>query len=236
MIIANMASFPAREKILPEVIEQILPQVDSINLCLNEFKSIPKELAKYGKLNAFIPEVDYKDCGKFVGSVSESDYVILVDDDIIYPTDYVATLKDYYQMFETMNVVVGCHGVIYPDLYDGSVKARKVFAFRRALDRPRVVNQLGTGTVFLKGSQMPPLKYMLGSQKYVDVRFSRFLKEQKNSLICIPRGNDWMKEIDSGETIFGNFTNKWPIHVIEEVQAISGYSNLDIDVVSKIEK
>jgi len=235
MIIANMASFPAREKILPDIIERLIPQVDCINLCLNEFKSIPKELAKWSKLNPVIPDMDYKDVGKFVTPISPKDYAVLVDDDIIYPDDYVNKLKEYYDKYEYLNVVVGCHGTIYPDLYDGSVTARKVFSFRMALDRPRVVNQLGTGTVLLKGNQMPPLEYMNGSQKYVDVRFSRFLAEQNISLICIPRDKDWMGEINSGETIFNSFTKKWPSAVIQEVQSIAGYSKLNISVVEGVE-
>lgn len=235
MIIANMATFPARESILPPAVEKLLPQVDCLNLCLNEFKEIPKELAKYEKLNPFIPDEDYKDVGKFVPEINDNDYIVLVDDDIIYPDNYVETLHEHYIKYQDLNAVVGTHGTIYPDVYNGESKSRKVFAFRKALARSRVVNQLGTGTAFLKGHQMPSLNYMNGSQKYVDVRFSRYLFEHNYPLVCIPRGNDWMDEVNLQETIFNTFTKKWPIEVIREVQKIAGYSKLDFNTVHKVE-
>lgn len=145
-----MATFPARREIIPTVLETLTNQVDQINLCLNEFKEIPKEFSKFSKLNPVIPDMDYKDVGKFVHTVSDDDDVILVDDDIIYPPDYVERLAFYYEKFQHLNVAVGCHGVIYPDLYDGSVKARKVFAFKHALERARVVNQHSNAEIFQK--------------------------------------------------------------------------------------
>lgn len=235
MIVANMASFPAREEILPQMIEKLLPQVDCLNLCLNEFNDIPKELAKYEKLNAFIPNIDYKDVGKFVPEINKNDYVLLVDDDIVYPDNYVEVLYENYLKYAHLNAVIGSHGTIYPDVYNGNSKARKVFNFTKALVRPRVVNQLGTGTVFLKGHQMPSLDYMNNSQKYVDVRFSRYLYEQGFPLVCIPRENAWMGEVKLEETIFNSFTKKWPVHVTKEVQKIAGYGKLGFQNVLRIE-
>lgn len=235
MIIANMATFPARFQTSLQVIESIHAQVDQINLCCNEFNNIPKEYSKYSKLNPIIPKTDYKDVGKFIHNVASNDEIILIDDDIIYPKDYVATLRDYYHQYEHLNIVVGVHGVIYPDLYDGSISARKVFAFKHALNRPRIVNQLGTGTVYLKGHQLPGLKYMDCSQSFVDVRFSKYMIENGIGMVCIPRSAAWMHEIQQEVSIFNNFTNQWPLHVIREVQAIAGYSKLPLNLVKNIE-
>lgn len=235
MIIANMATFPARSQTCLQVIKSIHDQVDQINLCCNEFRSIPKEYAQYSKINPTIPHTDYKDVGKFIHPINNDDEVILIDDDIIYPKDYVQTLRNYYQRYEHLNIVVGVHGVIYPDVYDGSISARKVFAFKQALNRPRIVNQLGTGTVYLKGHQLPNLEYMTGSQSFVDVRFSRYMAKQDVGMICIPRSAAWMQEIQQETSIFTNFTNQWPLHVIREVQEIAGYSKLPLSLVKNIE-
>lgn len=236
MIIANMASFPARMDILSQTLAILLPQVDRLNLCLNEYVDIPKEFAKYEKLNPFIPEADYKDIGKFVPRVEDDDYLLLVDDDISYPDDYVEILYTNYLKYKYLNAVVGVHGIIYTDVYDGNVNSRKVFQFTRALDRPRVVNQLGTGTVMLRGDQMPSLDYMNGSHKYVDVRFSRFFYEQKTPLISIPREESWMNEIKLQGSIFDSFTSSWPENVVSEVQKIAGYSKLDFGTVLEVEQ
>ncbi len=235
MIIANMATFPPRRNILVDTIERILPQVDRINLCLNEYEDIPIELKKYKKLNAFIPDDDYKDVGKFIGKFDDEDYVLLIDDDIIYPKDYIEILKNEYLKYSHLDAIVGLHGVIYADLQDRNQKLRKVFNFTSSLYGPRVVNQLGTGTVFLKGYQMPDLNYMKGSQQYVDVRFARYLYENKISLVCIPRQKEWLRELNGGESIWQGFTQKWPMNVTKEVQKIAGYSKLNFNVVQEIE-
>lgn len=235
MIIANMATFPARRDIIIDVIQSIYQQVDLINICLNEFSSIPRELAKFHNLNPVIPQTDYKDVGKFIHQIDRNASYILVDDDIIYPSDYVSKLKYFYEKFENLNVVVGTHGVIYTDIYNGSFKSRKVFSFRQSLDKVRVVNQLGTGTVYLKGHQLPSLSYMDGSQQYVDVRFSRYLYENDISLLCIPRESNWQKEISVENSIFSSFTKKWSNNILKEVQKISGYSKLKFSVVKEIE-
>lgn len=235
MIIANMATFPTRKDIVIKVIQSLHKQVDLLNLCLNEFTSIPKEYAKFSKLNPIIPNKDYKDVGKFIHPIVLDASYILVDDDIIYPPNYVAHLQYFYEKFKNLNIVVGTHGVIYSDIYNGSFKARKVFSFRQALDKVRVVNQLGTGTVFLKGYQLPSLSYMEGSQKYVDVRFSKYLYENNISLLCVPREANWQKEITVEDSIFSSFTKKWPSEIIREVQVISGYSKLRFSVVKQIE-
>lgn len=236
MIIANMATYPGRKDIILDSVKRLLPQVDKLNLCLNEFTDIPLELKDLDKLNPFIPNKDYKDMGKFLHNYNDNDYVLLVDDDIIYPDDYVETLVSYYNKFSDLNCIVGCHGIIYSDIFDGNALSRKVFSFTKRLDRNRVVNQLGTGTVLLKGSQMPSIEYMLGSEKFVDVRFSKYLYEKKIHLICIERNDNWMKEKTVTNSIFNEFTKKWPLQPIKEVQKIAGYSKLDFNAVLSIEK
>ncbi|BDY97377.1 hypothetical protein MUTS15_60340 [Escherichia coli] len=63
---------------------------------------------------------------------------------------------------------------------------KSIFIYSRAI-ATEVVNQLGTGTVFLKADQLPSLKYMDGSQRFVDVRFSLYMLENEIGMICVPR-------------------------------------------------
>ena len=81
MIIANMATYPARSDIILKSVTDILKQVDLLNLCLNEFTTIPKNLSSLKNLNAFIPDKDYKDVGKFVCKQESDDDIFFIDDD-----------------------------------------------------------------------------------------------------------------------------------------------------------
>lgn len=235
MIIANMATFPARVDILSTCLERLLPQVDKINICLNNYMEIPGFLT-HPKIRAFIPQQDYRDVGKFIATdFRPNDDIFYVDDDIIYPADYVDRLMAARESYRGVSPIVGLHGVIYPDVYDGNVDSRVVFAFRKALGSTRVVNQLGTGTVHCKGYQAAPLNFMIGSGRYVDVRYALFSKINNWPLVCIDRPNDWLGEVVQEVSLFASFTKAWPASVIKECQKISGYSKLSMSHVMKIE-
>ena len=230
-----MATYPKRLGVLSESIDQLLPQVDQLNLCLNEFTEVPDFIKDNKKINAIIPTQDHKDVGKFVSSFKPDDDVFFVDDDIVYPLNYVEYCIYIREKYSKLEPIVGFHGVIYADLFDGSPGARNVFKFDKELRDNRVVNQLGTGTIFCKGFQAPSLSYMLTSQQFVDVRFANYASENDWPLICAKRDAAWMKEVSVEETIFNGFTKTWPIHVTKEVQKIAGYTRLPLGAVAVVE-
>ena len=225
MIIACMCTFPARGDLILPAINSLYNQVDKIRLCLNEYTEIPSFLEKYEKLEAIIPDTDQRDVGKFLDiDIDDEDVILYVDDDIIYPENYALVMCQ--KLAENDEVAYGLHGVIYPDAYDGDVGLRRVFSFPRALEKDRLVNQIGTGTVAIKARYRPSHEFMDGSQKYVDVRFAVHCFKNRIPIICIAREDEWLKEIKHGESIFSTFTKKWPSNVTKEVQLVAGYSNL----------
>jgi hypothetical protein len=226
MIIACMCTFPARGDLILPAIDSLYNQVDKIRLCLNEYTEIPSFLDKYEKLVAIIPDTDQRDVGKFLDiDADDEDIILYVDDDIIYPENYASVMCQ--KLTENDKAVYGLHGVIYPDTYDGDVGLRRVFSFPRALEKDRLVNQIGTGTVAIKAKYRPKHSFMKGSQKFVDVRFAVHCFTHGIPIICIARGNNWLAEIKHGESIFSTFTKKWPLTVTMEVQTIAGYSKLN---------
>ena len=90
------------------------------------------------------------------------------------------------------------------------------------------VDQLGTGTVYTLGCHLPPLPYMLGSQKFVDVRFARWLFENDLEAWILPRKKkrfpSLLREagIDASDTIARQFTRNWPVEVTKEVAVYAG--------------
>lgn len=220
-----MSTYPARRHEVAQAIESVMHQVDLLHICFNEYETIPKFI-KNPKINAFIPKKNYRDVGKFVmNDFQDDDTIVYLDDDIVYPNNYVELMSSYLHKDPT-NSVVGLHGVIYSDFFCGHPSARKVFTFNKRLDEERQVNQLGTGTVVCKGVNAPPLEFMDGSQKFVDVRFARYQHERNIELLCCSRPQDWLLEIDNDHSIFESFTKNWPIEVTREVMQFGGYANL----------
>ena len=180
-----------------------------------------------------IPTQDTKDAGKFYPDVHMAKYVLLVDDDMIYPNDFVSqTIKEFESLGDS-GIVGGYHGSLYlmprPSLRPKSIrkrlayrperiaKYRKVYLYRRSLNRPVVVDQVGTGAAVLRGSDMPPYEYMRDSRKFVDVRLAKWCFENNIRPVALPRRKGWLSGIEFEETIYRGFTCTDPPHVADEI-------------------
>jgi hypothetical protein len=237
VIIANLATYPPRKSALQQIIPRLSNQVDKLNVILNEYTEVPQWNLP-PNVNFIIPPEDLKDCGKFYPRVASDDAVLLVDDDILYPPDYVAKTLDCLQKMPSPRYAVGYHGSFYrrPDagfaatifrrlqtVFDPALVnvERKVFYFKKKLDNPVLVDQLGTGTVAILGRYMPSFEYMKTSQKFVDVRLAKWFFEQRITPVCAPRQEDWLMPIEHEETIYEEFTLSSPDHVAHEIRSFS---------------
>lgn len=227
-IIANVATFPGRKAISADAVKSIAIQVDRVNVVLNEYGFVPGELMSIPKANFIFPPRDLKDVGKFLPAVEPDDDVFLVDDDILYPSDYVETMMSMREKLQEVNPILGLHGVTYSDYYEGKHGAgRMVDVFTKALDKPRLVNQVGTGTVSCKGYQMPTFEFMEGSERFVDVRFARHCFNKGYPNICVAREENWLEQLETDGSIFESFTMSKPLNVILEVQGIAGFKKMN---------
>lgn len=237
VIIANMATFPARIDGLRDAVARIAPQVDRLNLCLNEFEEIPDWIGSCSNVHAVIPDQDLKDLGKFLFSRSDEDDVFLVDDDLDYPVDYVEkTLLRRDQLVEQTGKIhaVGYHGTIYlrnsvswflKDLLKGDGfgtpqlgRARIVHAYHAGLPNARIVAQLGTGTVLARGSQLPNLSYMLGAERRADVRYAKWCFQQGIAQVALPRPPGWLPRSENDDSaIYTTYTSKLPSEFLDEI-------------------
>jgi hypothetical protein len=237
MIIANLATYPPRKAALKQAIERLANQVDTLNVVLNEYNEIP-EWNLPPNVNFIIPPTDLKDCGKFYPTIRPDDVVFLVDDDILYPPDYIAKTLDWLLRMPSDRCAVGFHGSLYrvpksdptttilkwlwrTSDRNAIAAERKVFYFRRKLDKPILVDQLGTGTLAIRGQHMPSFEYMRTSQKFVDVRLAKWFFEQGITLVCVPRKENWLVPIEHEETIYNQFTVLAPPHIEREILTFS---------------
>lgn len=232
-IVANLATYPPRRAGLEKVVRGLAPQVDRLNLVLNQYDAPIPELADIDNLEQIVPHEDTKDAGKFYPDVSGARWVFFVDDDIPYPNDFVS------QTITSMNVLPpgrwlgGYHGSIYrrprfsprPRQFirwltsDNSkiVHDRKVLYYRSALETPTLTDQIATNAAIISASDCPPYEYMRDSQKFVDVRLARWCFEKGITPVCLPRKAGWLGSLDYEETIWEGFTQKNHAHVTEEI-------------------
>ena len=233
MIVANLATYPPRRENLENVVATISPQVDRLNIVLNQYDAVPPELGRYPNVFACIPDEDLKDVGKFQPDVRDAEYVFLIDDDIVYPPDYVAGSIQHLEALGLGNCMGGYHGSLYvkpslrqllrsPELlltYKNRVADFRSygFGFFNALNEATVVDQIGTGTAILRGKDMPTFEYMRTSQRFVDVRLARWCFERGITPVCLPRVAHWLGALSNEESIYGSFTTSHPAHVNAEI-------------------
>ena len=225
MIRAHLASYPPREEMLRQMLPSILPQVDRVFLCLNEYGSVPGWIAENDKIEAIIPDQDHKDVGKFVTRPADDDVVFFVDDDVKYHPRYVRRMVKIARQIGMDGNAFGYHGSTYkPSIVQGRLE-RRIFQFQKRLTATTEVHQLATNSMMAVGKNVAPLEYMLDSQKFVDVRYAKWLFEQGVKSWSVRRDHGFLKEIspteEDHETIWESFTKNTPVHVIREIQSFT---------------
>lgn len=232
MIVANLATYPPRESNLLPVITSIAPQVDWLNVVLNQFDAPLPALDRFANVGQILPDEDTKDAGKFFPDTRDAAYVLLIDDDIVFPKDYVACAVSSMESIGP-GFMGGYHGSLYERPRPAwSLRAlrrwlsysdrriadnRRILRFYEPLSRPVIVDQIATNTAILRGSDMPPYAYMQDSQKFVDVRLARWCFDQGIRPVCLPRPAAWLGEVRFDETIYRGFTRRNPPHVAREI-------------------
>lgn len=192
MIRAHMATFPPRRKIMMDVVQRIAPQVDEMFICLNEYSEIPGELADFGNVTAMIPDRDMKDVGKFAFDAAPDDVVFTVDDDILYPPDYVKTVMEQAKQVELEVNTIGYQGNAWVFKKQQDKFAWRNFLFFNACPKILGATVLGSGTACMLGRNMPSVADLAGSEGFVDLRFSRLLAERGVKLWVLPRSSEYL--------------------------------------------
>lgn len=98
MITAQIATIPERVITLKRVVESLLPQVDKIRVMLNSYNvdgmgapGIPSFLEN-DKIEYIFCDNSLRDGYKFLKADTNEGYVLICDDDILYPPDFAKTM------------------------------------------------------------------------------------------------------------------------------------------------
>jgi hypothetical protein len=197
---ASMASFPPRRASLELSVASILPQVDFLNVYLNGYDETP-EFLEGPKIQVIHSREygDLRDNGKFffIDSIPWG-YHFTIDDDIIYPSDYVQQMILKIEQYGRM-AVVGCHGVILPSPLVHFMKNREVFHFKQSLAHDRLVNLLGTGTTAYHIGTIALSGEDFKEPGMADLWLGIAAKRQKIPMICVERPEMWLKPLGEAD-------------------------------------
>lgn len=128
-ISAFTATLPERAHIMVLAVESILPQVDRVQVVLNNFDHTP-DFLNHEKITVIHSDNRLEDGSRFIGiENAPPGFTLVFDDDIIYPPDYVQTLiskaKDRAVMVTPMGKILFSRPV--RSYYGDIVKSYRTF-------------------------------------------------------------------------------------------------------------
>lgn len=186
-VTANIATQPNRLNTLMKTIESIKGQFDEIRIYLNEYTSVPDCLKPYttqlgGNLT---------DNAKFFWSENSNEYYFTLDDDIIYPPDYVSkTLPLIGNRIVTYNghKLFNFNKSFYNDQFI-SIFNRKEF-ITIPIDVP------GTGVMAFDTDYFKPTLWRTSNYKVSDLLIGLEALLYNNPVFLLKREDYWLRAQD----------------------------------------
>lgn len=231
-VFVGLASIPSRQDSLREVVLALLPQADRIGVYLNNWDEVP-DFLKHPKILVARSQQhgDVRDNGKFfwVDKV-KTRYYATVDDDILYPSDYIAQLIRYQSLLGG-TYAVGVHATTYPKPVTKLLRNRHLLHFSNPSNVFVPVDLIGTGTLLFERAYWG-LKYEeFGAPGMADVWFGVAARKRDFGLWVIPRRSDWivpLEQEDPKENLFneGRLDDSVQVTALNENQVGSTRRNL----------
>lgn len=193
MITVKIASIPARVSQLEVTIKGFLKKVDNIQVYLNNYSSIPSFL-NHKKICIFTSQEygDIGDIGKFHKIEQQNGYILTIDDDLIYPLDYVDFMIrkiDFYQR----KVLICVHGNILPKQKLASYyKDKQGVHFEKELKKDIKVDVPGTGTLGFHTDNIKISQQTFLSPNMTDIWLAVHAKQNDIPIISVERSNNWV--------------------------------------------
>lgn len=206
-IIAGMATIKERKYLLSQVIISILPQVDKLIIYQNDYKDL-SYLSLSNKIEIYSKEdtgIDYRSSGKFYkASEYPNDYYFSIDDDIIYPPDYVENTISKMKYYGN-NVVVSYHGRnLKPNAtsYYRDYSDMVVFHLSQRIDVE--ITYIGTGVMCMIPSTINFNLNDITQPNMTDIEISLMAKKNNIKCIVLSHRRNWIKPIiNNTSSIYG---------------------------------
>lgn len=200
------ASMPERVKILEHAVKTILPQVDAIQIVLNNFRKVP-DFCRHEKINFRHHDNSLEDGSRFIQiEDAPPGYTLVFDDDIIYPSDYVQVLKSKLQIYD---MVCPMGKIMKPlplnSYYTDILKSYKTFD---DVDQDYEVDVPGACGIMWDNRKVKVTQDIIKSPNS-DVCLGIFCKQNNIKPVVIAHKADWLKnifyQVKDAPSIYGKY-------------------------------
>lgn len=204
-IMAGIASIPERASSLEQTLASIAPQVDEVHLSLNGYDHAPAFLDAFPNVRATVRGTNGGDAEKFAAVDGWDGYVLTIDDDILYPPDYVETIVagiDRYHRQRAVSFHGGTTNGFSAKVHSAAtVKRLRCLGAVEADDLD--VNTVGTGVLGWHTAHVPVWRDIFRSPNMADVYFSCHAHRFGIPLAVLAHPAGWLCDIQpAGPSIY----------------------------------
>lgn len=196
-----MSTIAWREPGLATAVASILPQVDWLNVFLQGHDRVP-DCLHHNKVTVVrdisAPESAHLGASaKFhwlwQGAVAEG-YHFTVDDDIEYPSDYVARSVAKIEEHKR-RAIVGHHGILYKEQVRRYFRDRTCWRFDKACESDRFVHTLGTGTAGWHTTTLRLTRSDFALPNSCDLFLGIAAQRQRVPVLCMARPRGYLRAL-----------------------------------------
>jgi hypothetical protein len=203
-----MATMPSRVSSLKLAVESILSQCDELHIYLNDFDDVPEFLTD-PKIKAYLGKYflgDLGDVGKFFQADLWEGYIFTLDDDIIYPPDYCATMISAIEKYNR-KAVITCHGRKFREMPVKSYyhNNAETFAFYGGTFKDAQVHIPGTGVMAFHTDTLQLSLSSFQTMNMADIWVALQLQIKKIPAVVIKHMSKWIRKspiVDENYSIF----------------------------------
>ena len=193
--VATIATMPSRAPGFQKVLAAIRPQVDHVFVYLDGYDAPPGFL--HGMDGVSVQRAE--DLGDLHASsrmlclqrLPSPAVVVVVDDDILYPPDYVDTLAGMLHHMEG-RAIVGVHGRIFLPPHESYVRDAMVLHFNNGLEKPCHVHELGVGTCAFVSSALDVDPRQWDRYDMNDITIALEAQRRGLARVAVARAADWL--------------------------------------------
>jgi hypothetical protein len=195
-----MATMPSRLGTAPRAIASVLPQVDELWLFLDRFEGVPS-YADHPRIRVVRSQEagDLRANGKFAALflLNGPFTFVSLDDDIEYPSDYVAMLKRGLDRHR--GAVVGIHAAVLGSPVRSYARDMKVLHRRSGQGRPGGVDLLGSDSLAFRTETLTFDVRTWPDVNMVDLSFALESRRRAVPLVMLPRPSNWVRALDENQ-------------------------------------
>jgi hypothetical protein len=196
-VLVGMASIPERAQSMMSAVASLSGQCDRLVLCLNEYERPPRGLARFKNVEVLMKGDDNGgDAEKFAGVDDWDGIVVTVDDDILYPRNYVARIREGLETWG-QDHAVGFHGGVTRGWNGFHVTAtgKRVRCLGTLEEDDPDINVLGTGAMGFHAGRIPIWRDVFRYSNMADVHFACHARALGVPMVCLSHRERWLRDI-----------------------------------------